>query len=58
MATSPSIIDSTPVVTSHIYTHDATQPAQVVKNWHDDVHTGPFWLCFEQPCHAVNKVLP
>lgn len=33
-----------------------SKAAKVVANWHDDKHFGAFWLCTEQPCHAVVRV--
>jgi len=34
-------------------TRDTNKAAVIVENWHDETHTGAFWLCLEQPCHAV-----
>ena len=35
--------------------HGAESTEDVVKHWHDETHTGPFWICQEQPCHAVDS---
>ena len=26
----------------------------IVERWHDAQHRGVFWLCPEQPCHAIH----
>lgn len=36
--------------------HGNSKAAKVVANWHDENHFGAFWLCTEQPCHAVVRV--
>lgn len=42
--------------TSLRLTHDVWKPYDVVRNWHNEVHTGRLEGCQEQPCHAVAKL--
>ena len=53
---SAGTVDPSATATTASLTATATTPVGVVEEWHARVHSGPFWTCLEQPCHAVEAV--
>lgn len=37
--------------------HHAKSAFEVVERWCDETHGTSFWVCMEQPCHAVNRLI-
>lgn len=49
------LTDGTQITDSHhgISYRGYSAEAQIVANWHNETHAGPFQFCTEQPCHAI-----